>query len=94
MPNSNYYVVVRSRNHAAVMSGMPIFCSSATDYDFSYDEQGAKGAGQQKLLEDYDPSSTVSFDNIYFYGMKAGDFNNDGAIKTTTNPVDSDFIIY
>ena len=94
MPNSNYYVVVRSRNHAAVMSAMPVFCSTTSDYDFSYDEQGAKGAGQQKLLEDYDPSSTVSFDNIYFYGMKAGDFNNDGAIKTTTNPVDSDFMAW
>jgi hypothetical protein len=94
MPNSNYYVVVRSRNHAPVMSGMHVFCSSTIDYDFSYDEQGAKGVGQQKLLENYDPSSTVSFDNIYFYGMKAGDFNNDGSIKTTTNPVDSDFMAW
>lgn len=90
MPNNNYYLVIRARNHAAIMSNMPLFCSTATPYDFSFGLEGAKGVNQQKLLESYNASGLLS----YIYGMKAGDFNGDGYIKTTTNPVDSDFMIW
>ncbi len=93
VPNTNYYIIVRARNHVALMSAVPVFCSTAQAYDFSYGMQGARGTNQQSLLEDYDPSPTP-FDNIYYYGMKAGDFNGDGRIVTNTNPVTSDFLVW
>lgn len=94
LPNSNYYVIVRARNHVAVMSAAPVFCSTIQPYDFGYGVQSAKGTNQQALLENYDPSPSVPFDNIFFYGIKAGDFNGDGRIITNTNPATSDFLVW
>lgn len=73
--NTNYYIVVRARNHMAVMSSFPVFLSNTAIYDFSIASQQARGENQQKLL---DANSVGILDDTY--GLYAGDFDSDGDI--------------
>ncbi len=69
----NYYVVVRHRNHVAVLSSAPIAASSAMVYDFSSNVNQAYGVSQQKLLSNGNAA------------MKAGDITKDHIIQNTDN---------
>lgn len=80
LPNSNYYVVVRTRNHLPIMSRTPVFLSSYNTYDFTIAANQTYGNNQSKNLST-DASSPR-------YGMWAGDFSADGRILPT------DFSIY
>lgn len=61
-----YYVVLRHRNHLAVMSTAPIALPNAVPYDFSQGVTQASGTEQMKAL-----SSGIA-------ALYAGDFNSDG----------------
>jgi hypothetical protein len=80
MPNSNYYIVVRTRNHLPIMSRIPVFLSSYNTYDFTTAANQTYGNNQTKNIGN-DASLPI-------YGMWAGDFTADGRILPT------DFTIY
>lgn len=88
LPNQNYYVVLRARNHVAVMSNIPVFLSAATPFDFTYDVSQAMGTSQMTLVETYDPNPSVPFNERYYYAMKAGDHDGNGKVQI------GDFLIY
>lgn len=88
MPNTNYYIVVRTRNHLATMSRVPTFLSSYSVYDFTAAANQTYGSNQSKLLETYDPNPVVSGDEVPVYAQYAGDFDSNGRILST------DFSIY
>lgn len=71
IPAGNYYVVIRSRNHLAVMSAQPVSFpnTNATTYDFSSAAQQAMGTAQQIALGNGK------------YGLYAGDFDGNGIIQ-------------
>lgn len=71
LPNSDYNIVVRHRNHLAVMSANPITLPNQNAYNFSTAESQALGSGQ---LTEVDTSLWV---------MLAGDFNADGVLTVT-----------
>ncbi|OWY23478.1 hypothetical protein C7N43_15245 [Sphingobacteriales bacterium UPWRP_1] len=83
LPNNNYYIVIRSRNHLAVMSAYPIYLSSTTVYNFSSASGQVKGSAQTKFIETIDPDSNVIGDEFSIYAMYAGDMNADGSINVT-----------
>ncbi len=83
LPNNNYYIIVRSRNHLDVMSTYAIFLSSTTEFNFSSGAGQVKGTGQTKFIETIDPDSNVIGDEYSIYAMYAGDLNGDGAINAT-----------
>ncbi len=66
----SYYVVLRHRNHLAVMSASAIALneSSATQHDFSTGQSKAYGATPMKAMSDG------------AFALKAGDGNGDGGI--------------
>lgn len=77
-PNTNYFIVVRSRNHLPIMSAVPLFLPTYTTYDFTEEVTQARNTAQQQMVEvDVDP---VLFE---LYGMRAGDMNGDGQINTS-----------
>ena len=65
---TEYYIVVRHRNHLAVMSADPITLPNVTTYDFSIALTQAAGTNQMKVMDDS------------LYALYAGDFNSDGVI--------------
>ncbi|MBN2201464.1 hypothetical protein JW777_05870, partial [bacterium] len=67
-----YYIVVRHRNHGAVMSSLPSALDPLTPacVDFTASSEACYGTGGQKLLENG------------VWGMWAGDGNEDGQITT------------
>ena len=66
---SSYYVVIRHRNHLAIMSSHPVqLTNSAIQYDFTTSENKA-----------YGQNSMVDLGNGV-YGMYGGDTNGDGII--------------
>jgi len=68
--DGNYYVVVKHRNHLAIMSANPITLSSTTTfYDFTTGLDKAYGTNSLKDL------------GGSIFGMYAGDVNGDGIIK-------------
>jgi hypothetical protein len=68
----NYYVVVRHRNHLAIMSSSPISLSSSlTSYDFTTFQSKAYGEDAMKNLGNE------------LYGMIAGDANQDGYVTSS-----------
>jgi len=70
-PPGNYYIVVRHRNHLAIMSANPVALANATPsqpYDFTTSLNQAFGTEPMKLVG----SS---------YCMWAGDVNGDGTVK-------------
>ncbi len=71
-PTGNYYVVVKHRNHAAVMSKNTIglSVSSSSPISFSDNASFSQGLNPVKLLE------------AGVYGMWAGDINRDGQVTT------------
>ncbi len=72
IPEGNYYVVVRHRNHLAVMSSSAIWLSDKSDlFDFS-----------KKQSQAYGINSLVFLGNS-LYGMYAGDGDSNGGISST-----------
>lgn len=69
-PNNDYYVVVRHRNHLAVMSSQQINVPNATTYDFS-----------QSQLQAYGSNQLASINGVY--ALKAGDFLTNGVITVS-----------
>jgi hypothetical protein len=69
----NYYVVIRHRNHLAIMSSsaLTLSSSSTTSYDFTTSQSQAFGTDALKLLSGGG------------YGMIAGDGNHDGFVTST-----------
>lgn len=66
-----YYMVVRHRNHLAVLSAEAVtVVGAALSYDFTTDVNQALGIAQLKNLGDG------------FFGLYAGDFNSDGVMTT------------
>lgn len=70
-PAGVYYIVVKHRNHLAVMSANKVTLPNITSYDFTISDTSYFGANGAKLLE-----TTPS--NVW--GMIAGDANGDGQI--------------
>ena len=68
----DYYVVVRHRNHLAIMTAtaIPLIGSSTTSYDFTTSQSEAYGTNAMKDLE-----------GGVYYGMFAGDANANGQIQ-------------
>lgn len=82
LPNSNYYIIVRTRGHLPVMSKMPIYLSNYAQYDFTRSLDQVYGNNQMKSLGVYDPTpGGASGDEYTIYGLYAGDFNSDGRIS-------------
>lgn len=65
---SNYYVIVRHRNHLAVMTSAQVALPNATTYDFTSAASAAYGTNQLKQLTDGK------------YALFAGDMNADGLV--------------
>jgi len=81
-----YYVVVRHRNHLAIMSNALVTgftWGSSTDHDFSTAQTQAYGSNPMILV---DSSPTV-------YGCYAGDANNDGVVKYNGSSNDKNAIL-
>jgi len=83
LPNNNYYIIVRSRNHLDVMSTYAIYLSSTMVFNFSSAPGQVKGTGQTKFMETIDPDTNVIGDEFSIYAMYAGDLNGDGVINAT-----------
>lgn len=71
LPNENYYIVVRHRNHLDVMSATALDFNNTTMYDFTTAETQA--LGNMQLVE----TATGVF------AMRGGDINGDGFIETS-----------
>lgn len=71
MPNTNYKIVVRHRNHLAIISRGVWNSSSEETYDFSESALKTEGGLNQQ----------VGLDNLY--AMRAGDCNANGIINLT-----------
>ncbi|MBN2200659.1 hypothetical protein JW777_01760, partial [bacterium] len=71
-PAGNYYVVVKHRNHAAVMSknSIGLSVSSSSPFSFADNASSSYGLNPVKLLE------------TGVFGMWAGDINQDGQVTT------------
>jgi hypothetical protein len=70
LPEGNYYVVIRHRNHLAVMTANPVTLSySSVLYDFSTAQTQAYGSNAEKDL------------GGGVFGMWMGDVNSDGVVK-------------
>ena len=72
LPAGNYYIVVRHRNHLAIMTSNPITMSdypTTNSYDFTTAQSQAYGTN---------PMANLGNGN---YGMIAGDVNGDGIVK-------------
>ncbi|QQS30802.1 MAG: hypothetical protein IPM47_07715 [Sphingobacteriales bacterium] len=65
----NYYIIVRHRNHLAVMSASQIAIPNGAAYDFTISATQATGSGQLKEL------------NPGIFGLFAGDMNADGVLS-------------
>ncbi|OWY19985.1 hypothetical protein C7N43_11035 [Sphingobacteriales bacterium UPWRP_1] len=65
-PNSSYYVVIRHRNHLAVMSSVPVPLPNINPYNFAADGSYVLGNQQTVAMPDGN------------WAMRAGDFNADG----------------
>ncbi len=65
----NYYLIVRHRNHLAVMSASQLSLPNGTEYDFTTAANQALGTNQQKPLQGG------------LFGLYSGDFNSDGVIS-------------
>jgi len=71
LPEEEYYITVRHRNHLDVFSSTPIVANESLTYDFTQDPASALGTAQLKDLGDG------------FYGLFAGDFQADATIQVT-----------
>ncbi len=72
IPSDNYYIVIRHRNHLAIMSSRSVLLSDSTNlYDFSTSESQAYGLNAQASLGNG------------FYGMYGGDGDANGGVSST-----------
>jgi len=78
-PGTNYYVIIRSRNHLDVMSATPIFLSSSQYYDFTV---GFPGAAPLLPWSNVKGDYSLQYLHNEQFGLYAGDINGDGAINT------------
>ncbi|MGB1205713.1 MAG: hypothetical protein ACPG5B_08715 [Chitinophagales bacterium] len=86
MPNTNYYIVVKSRNHLSVMSALPAWLSSHETINLSFGSQDVGsfnivGYDQMTQLEFFDPDPNALGDDFALFGMYVGDINSDEAIN-------------
>lgn len=65
----NYHIVIRHRNHLAVMSSIPVAPNNTTSYDFTNSINQALGSNQMTVLSDNK------------IALLAGDANADGVIS-------------
>mgnify|MGYP006259664925 CR=1 FL=1 len=65
-PNVPYYMVIRTRNHLATASAMPVSLPNATAYDFTTAATQAYGNNQMTEIE------------TGVFGQLAGDFDSNG----------------
>jgi len=70
MPNEQYYVAIKTRNHLAVISQNPLNLPNNMVLDFSDATMVLGGVNQLTMLS-----------NGSSYALKAGDFNSDGIIS-------------
>lgn len=68
--NADYYLVVRARNHLAIMSNVPVTLPNNVPFDLTR-ANNVKGTDQVVML---DPGT---------YGLRAGDYNGDGVISVS-----------
>lgn len=72
IPKGRYYIVIRHRNHLAVMSAKPVMISDSTSlYDFTTSQSKAYGINPMVNLGN----------NVY--GMYAGDGDDNGGVSST-----------
>ena len=76
----NYYIVIKHRNHLAVMSAAPVSLPNASVYDFTTAQTQAYGAAPMKAL-----TGGV-------YGMYVGDFDNNNLINATDLSVSNGYL--
>jgi hypothetical protein len=80
-PVGSYYVVVRHRNHLAIMSANPVALShTAALYDFTTAQTQAYGTAPMQLVGTK-------------YAMYSGDANQNGVVSFTGSPNDRDNIL-
>ena len=88
MPNTNYYIVVKSRNHLTIMSALPEWLSGHDLVDLSFGSQDVGsfnivGYDQMSQLEFIDPDPNILGDNFVLFGMYVGDINSDEVINAS-----------
>jgi len=88
MPNTNYYIVVKSRNHLSVMSALPAWLSSHELINLSFGSQdigsfNIVGYDQMTQLEFFDLNPDVLGDDFALFGMYVGDINSDEVINAS-----------
>ncbi len=71
LPDENYFVVIRARNHLAVMSNTSITLPSSAIYDFTSSNTQVSGNGQMNETADGE------------FVLITGDINSDGLITVT-----------
>lgn len=95
MPNSNYYLAIKPRNHVAVMSATPVYCSMSTAYNFTTDvNQAIKTANSYNLVVVRtlpNLATTITTDSIKTWAIRAGDVNPNGRIEMTALPTSDYF---
>jgi len=78
----NYYIVIRHRNHLAIMSTDPVpLINNVLTYDFTFAQTQAYGT---------DPMADLGSGK---YGMWAGDVNGDGLVRYNGSSNDKDVIL-
>ena len=79
----DYYIVIKHRNHLAVMSSNAVSLPNSTVYDFTTDSTQAYGTGKTPLAYLGDGK----------YGMWAGDANGDGQVAYNGSSNDKNSIL-
>lgn len=77
LPSGSYYVVVRHRNHVAIMSAVPAVLSpnSSTQYDFT--------TGQGQAFSSFQLPMVQVATSPDVFAMASGDENQDGIVNAT-----------
>ena len=102
---SSYYLVIRHRNHLAIMSANPITLPNDDPYDFTIAATQAMGEGQQKEVAsgifalhagDFDSNGTVTVSDFNLYQTQASLINMyvDGDSNLDKNVTVGDFNLY
>ncbi|OWY20129.1 hypothetical protein C7N43_23130 [Sphingobacteriales bacterium UPWRP_1] len=101
----NYYVIVRHRNHLAVMSASQVGLPNASVYDFTTAAAQAFGVNQQKALTggvfglyaaDFDANGVITVADFNFYANTGSQTNvyNDADANLDKQITVSDFNLY
>lgn len=72
VPDGQYYVVIRHRNHLPVMAAAPVtlLTTGTTTLDFTNESTASYGTSGQRLI------------TTGVYAMRAGDANHDGVVDS------------